>query len=440
MHFPAINPASTVLATGGNCPIERLKPYLDRYATERVFLAHDSDPAGNDQAQRLKDAGLDHVQLSFQDSTRELNDFLSHTKTFELKKKVAQTIKAHDWPMVMNCVLHRHNLPHVGQIIEMALDLGAEYLELANVQYYGWAWVNRDHLMPTRAQLQEAEAVVQGWRERIGKQCRLLFVVPDYFEERPKACMNGWGSVFLSIAPDGLAMPCHNARDLPGLQLPNVREQPIADIWQRSQAFNAYRGQDWMQEPCRSCDERYKDFGGCRCQAFMVTGDAAATDPLEAKARAANLNYVKLDGQVGIIGNGAGLVMSTLDVVAYAGENHGGVKPANFLDIGGGASAAVMAESLEIVLSDPQVESVFINVYGGITSCVEVANGILEAVAKLGGSKPIVVRFDGNAAAEGLHILASANNPNIHVSETMEGAAAKAAQLAGEATQSKEVR
>ena len=236
------------------------------------------------RAQRLKDAGLDHVQLSFQDSTRELNDFLSHTKTFELKKKVAQTIKAHDWPMVMNCVLHRHNLPHVGQIIEMALDLGAEYLELANVQYYGWAWVNRDHLMPTRAQLQEAEAVVQGWRERIGKQCRLLFVVPDYFEERPKACMNGWGSVFLSIAPDGLAMPCNNARDLPGLQLPNVREQPIADIWQRSQAFNAYRGQDWMQEPCRSCDERYKDFGGCRCQAFMVTGDAAATDPVCSKS------------------------------------------------------------------------------------------------------------------------------------------------------------
>ena len=236
------------------------------------------------RAQRLKDAGLDHVQLSFQDSTRELNDFLSHTKTFELKKKVAQTIKAHDWPMVMNCVLHRHNLPHVGQIIEMALDLGAEYLELANVQYYGWAWLNRDHLMPTRAQLQEAEAVVQQYRERIGQQCRLLFVVPDYFEERPKACMNGWGAVFLSIAPDGLAMPCHNAHDLPGLQLPNVREQPIADIWQRSQAFNAYRGQDWMQEPCRSCDERYKDFGGCRCQAFMVTGDAAATDPVCSKS------------------------------------------------------------------------------------------------------------------------------------------------------------
>ena len=236
------------------------------------------------RAQRLKDAGLDHVQLSFQDSTRELNDFLSHTRTFELKQKVARLIKAHDWPMVMNCVLHRHNLPHVGQIIEMALALEAEYLELANTQYYGWAWRNRDHLMPTREQLIEAEAVVQRYRAQIGNRCQLLFVVPDYFEERPKACMNGWGSVFLSVAPDGLAMPCHNARDLPGLALPSVRDTTLADIWQRSQAFNAYRGEDWMQEPCRSCDERHKDFGGCRCQAFQITGDAAATDPVCGKS------------------------------------------------------------------------------------------------------------------------------------------------------------
>ena len=236
------------------------------------------------RATRLKQAGLDHVQLSFQDSTRELNDFLSHTRTFDLKKKVARTIKQHDWPMVMNCVLHRHNLPHVDKIIEMALELEAEYLELANTQYYGWAWLNRDHLMPTREQLVEAEAVVNRYREHIGKRCRLLFVVPDYFEERPKACMNGWGSVFLSVAPDGLAMPCHNARDLPGLALPDVRQQPLADIWHRSQAFNTYRGDEWMQAPCRSCDERHKDFGGCRCQAFLLTGDAAATDPVCSKS------------------------------------------------------------------------------------------------------------------------------------------------------------
>ena len=232
----------------------------------------------------LKAAGLDHIQLSFQDSTKELNDFLSSTKTFELKKRIALLIKKYDYPMVLNCVLHRQNLPHIGKIIEMALELDAEYLELANTQYYGWAMKNRAQLLPTREQLQEAERVVEQYREKIGKRCKLLFVVPDYYEDRPKACMNGWGTVFLGIAPDGMALPCHNARDLPGLSLPNVRSMPLADIWQTSHGFNAYRGDDWMQEPCRSCPEKTKDFGGCRCQAFMLAGDAAATDPVCAKS------------------------------------------------------------------------------------------------------------------------------------------------------------
>ena len=232
----------------------------------------------------LKNAGLDHIQLSFQDSTRELNDFLSSTKTFDLKMRVAKLIKQYDYPMVMNCVLHRYNLPHVGKIIEMALALGAEYLELANTQYYGWAMKNRAQLMPTLEQVREAERVVAGYRERIGDTCRMLFVVPDYFERRPKACMNGWGSVFLGVAPDGVALPCHNARDLPGLHLPNVREMALAAIWRDSHAFNAYRGNDWMQEPCRSCDEKGRDLGGCRCQAFMLAGDAAATDPVCSKS------------------------------------------------------------------------------------------------------------------------------------------------------------
>jgi pyrroloquinoline quinone biosynthesis protein E len=232
----------------------------------------------------LKEAGLDHIQLSFQDSTRELNDFLSSTKTFELKLKVAKLIKQYDYPMVMNCVLHRYNLPHVGKIIDMALELGAEYLELANTQYYGWAMKNRDQLMPTLEQVREAERVVAEYRERIGDRCKLLFVVPDYFENRPKACMSGWGQVFLGVAPDGVALPCHNARDLPGLDLPNVRDEPLAAIWRDSRAFNAYRGDDWMQEPCRSCDEKGRDLGGCRCQAFMLAGDAAATDPVCSKS------------------------------------------------------------------------------------------------------------------------------------------------------------
>ncbi len=232
----------------------------------------------------LKKAGLDHIQLSFQDSTKELNDFLSSTKTFDLKLKVAKLIKQYDYPMVMNCVLHRYNLPHVGKIIDMALELGAEYLELANTQYYGWAMKNRDQLMPTLEQVREAERVVAAYRESIGERCKLLFVVPDYFENRPKACMNGWGRVFLGVAPDGVALPCHNARDLPGLDLPSVRDMPLAEIWRNSHAFNAYRGDAWMQEPCRSCDEKARDFGGCRCQAFMLAGDAAATDPVCAKS------------------------------------------------------------------------------------------------------------------------------------------------------------
>ena len=232
----------------------------------------------------LKKAGLDHIQLSFQDSTKELNDFLSSTKTFDLKLKVAGLIKQYDYPMVLNCVLHRYNLPHVGKIIDMALALGAEYLELANTQYYGWAMKNRAQLMPTLEQVREAERVVADYRARIGGACKLLFVVPDYFEHRPKACMSGWGAVFLGVAPDGLALPCHNARDLPGLNLPNVRAMALADIWRDSPAFNAYRGNDWMQEPCRSCDEKARDLGGCRCQAFMLAGDAAATDPVCSKS------------------------------------------------------------------------------------------------------------------------------------------------------------
>ncbi len=232
----------------------------------------------------LKEAGLDHIQLSFQDSTRELNDFLSSTRTFELKRKIAQLIKAYGYPMVLNCVLHRYNLPHVGQIIEMALDIGAEYLELANTQYYGWALLNREQLMPTQEALREAEDTVNRYRASVGDRCRILFVVPDYFEQRPKACMNGWGSVFLGVAPDGAALPCHAARSLPGLDLPNVRDASLSTIWYESTAFNAFRGEHWMREPCKSCDERATDHGGCRCQAYLLTGDARAADPVCAKS------------------------------------------------------------------------------------------------------------------------------------------------------------
>jgi len=230
--------------------------------------------------QALKRAGLDHIQLSFQDSTRQMNDFLSSTRTFELKSKVAALIKKYDYPMVLNVVLHRLNIDHVDEILAMAKSMQADYVELANTQYYGWAFKNREQLLPSRAQLTRAEQVTQRFRQDNAEHMRVFFVVPDYFERRPKACMNGLGSLFLTIAPDGCALPCQAARMLPGLEFPNVRDASIESIWYDSAAFNHFRGDAWMKEPCRSCPEKTKDFGGCRCQAYLLTGDAANTDPV----------------------------------------------------------------------------------------------------------------------------------------------------------------
>jgi len=228
----------------------------------------------------LKEGGLDHIQVSFQDSTREMNDFLSSTRTFDLKRRIAKLVKQYDYPMVLNVVLHRLNIDHVGQILELAAELEAEYVELANTQYYGWAYLNRDLLLPSREQLERAEEVTNRFRERVGNRMKIYFVVPDYYENRPKACMNGWGSVFLNLTADGLALPCHEARMLPGLDFPSVREHDLRWIWHDSPAFNRYRGDEWMKEPCRSCPEKAKDYGGCRCQAYLLTGDAALADPV----------------------------------------------------------------------------------------------------------------------------------------------------------------
>ena len=233
-----------------------------------------------ERAKALKEAGLDHVQLSFQDSTRELNDFLSHTKTFALKQKAAQLIQANGWPMVLNCVIHRLNIDYIDKIIELAVDLGAEYLELANSQYYSWAQLNREGLMPSREQLQRAERVTNEYREKLGDKLRIFFVVPDYYETRPKKCMNGWGNIFLTITPDGSALPCHTAKMIKHLEFPNVKNMSVKDIWYESESFNHYRGDAWMKDPCRTCEDKEKDLGGCRCQALMLTGDAANADPV----------------------------------------------------------------------------------------------------------------------------------------------------------------
>jgi pyrroloquinoline quinone biosynthesis protein E len=237
-----------------------------------------------ERARALKAAGLDHVQLSFQDSTREMNDFLSHTRTFALKSRVAATIKEQGWPMVMNVVIHRLNIDHIDRIIAMADEMGAEYLELANTQYYSWALLNRQHLLPSHAQLQHAEAVTNAWRAKLADRMRLFFVAPDYHEGQPKKCVNGWGSMFLTVTPDGTALPCHTARMLPGLAFPQVTQMSMSDIWFESEGFNRYRGTAWMKDPCRTCDKKEEDLGGCRCQAYMLAQDPAAADPVCSKS------------------------------------------------------------------------------------------------------------------------------------------------------------
>jgi len=227
----------------------------------------------------LKDAGLDHIQISIQSPEKTLNDELAGTESFEHKKAVARLVKKLGYPMVLCVVIHRKNIHQMRQILEMATELGADYLELANTQYYGWAHLNRDQLLPTKEQFEQAEAIAKDYREKLAGKMTIYYVVPDFYEDRPKACMNGWGTTFLTIAPDGLALPCHSARELPGLDLPNVKDFSIREIWHESKAFNYFRGYEWMKEPCRSCPEKAKDMGGCHCQAYLLTGDMHNTDP-----------------------------------------------------------------------------------------------------------------------------------------------------------------
>lgn len=228
----------------------------------------------------LREAGLDHIQISIQAPEKALNDHLAGAESFDGKKTVARLVKKHGYPMVLCVVIHRHNIHLMREILEMAIELEADYLELANTQYYGWAYLNLRELLPTRDQFEQAEAVAREYKQRLQGRMKIYYVVPDYYEDRPKACMNGWGTTFLTIAPDGMALPCHEARGLPGLNCPNVKDASVSDIWLRSDAFNKFRGDDWMQEPCRSCPEKTKDFGGCRCQAYLMTGDMTKTDPV----------------------------------------------------------------------------------------------------------------------------------------------------------------
>ena len=232
----------------------------------------------------FKSGGLDHIQLSMHDITEEISNFVTDTSTFKLKQKVAAMIKDRGYPMVLNVVIHRYNIGHIKEILEMAEALGADYVELANTQYYGWSLINRNQLMPTKEQIDGAEKITNEFREYIGNKMKIFFVVPDYYAERPKKCMNGWGEVFMIVTANGDVLPCHSARVLPDMNFPNVTNNDLKEIWYDSSAFNKYRGDEWMKEPCRSCSEKENDLGGCRCQAFLLSGDAEAADPICTKS------------------------------------------------------------------------------------------------------------------------------------------------------------
>jgi pyrroloquinoline quinone biosynthesis protein E len=229
----------------------------------------------------LAGAGLDHVQISFQDVESGAADRLGgYAGGHERKRAAAERVRAAGLALTLNFVVHRLNLERLPAMIGMGLELGAERIEIAHVQYHGWAAENRAALLPTAEQVEAATATVEAARDRLRGRLVIDYVAPDYFAARPKACMGGWARQSLVVTPSGKALPCHAAESLPGLDFPSVLDSPLAAIWERSDAFNRFRGFDWMAEPCRSCDRREIDFGGCRCQAFALAGDAARTDPV----------------------------------------------------------------------------------------------------------------------------------------------------------------
>ena len=233
-----------------------------------------------EKARQLKEAGLDNVQISIQAADADLSDRIAGTRAYDRKIAAARAVKALGFPLTLNYVLHRHNIDQVARLLELAEDLGADRVELANTQYYGWALHNRAVLMPTRAQLEHIEPVVRAAIDRLAGRMQVLYVFPDYYSQYPKPCMGGWGSRQLTLRPNGDVLPCQAADQIPGVAIENVRRRSLAWIWDDSPMFNRFRGLDWMQEPCRSCPRKTIDFGGCRCQAFLLTGDPAATDPV----------------------------------------------------------------------------------------------------------------------------------------------------------------
>jgi pyrroloquinoline quinone biosynthesis protein E len=232
------------------------------------------------RAESLVAAGLNSAQLSIQGDTAESTDLVAASKRFDKKEAAARIIRDAGLPLNMNVVLHRLNLDRLDAIIDVSVRWGAERLELANTQYYGWALRNRELLMPGKAQLDEAVEVYRRRKEELAGRTELLWILPDYYEPYPKPCMGGWAQTALTVAPDGVVYPCPAAEEITAMSFDSVRDHDLDWIWTRSPACEAYRGTDWMPDPCRSCDRREVDLGGCRCQAFQLTGDMTRTDPV----------------------------------------------------------------------------------------------------------------------------------------------------------------
>ena len=218
------------------------------------------------------------MQISIQSPNPEENDRIAGNRSFEKKIAAARAARELDFPLTINCVLHRQNLDRIEELLDLTLELGAQRLELANTQYYGWAVINQEALLPTWEQLRRGEEAVARFRDRVGPKVDVLWVLPDLYEDLPKPCMGGWGRTAMVVAPNGDVLPCQAASTIPGLEFANVREHSLEWIWNESDAFTRFRGTDWMQEPCRSCPlgRQEEDWGGCRCQALRLTGDAAA--------------------------------------------------------------------------------------------------------------------------------------------------------------------
>jgi PqqA peptide cyclase len=228
---------------------------------------------------RLRDSGLDAIQLSLQSTDRARADAIAGLAVHDAKLAVARWTQELRLPLTLNVVLHRDNIGEMQDIMSLAEALHAERLELANVQYLGWALTNREALLPSHAQLERARRIAHAARERLMGRMEILFVTPDYYTGVPRACMDGWGRRHLVVSPDGLVLPCHLAHTLPGLTFERAGTKPLLEIWEQSEGVTRFRGEEWMPDPCRRCENRAVDFGGCRCQAFHLTGHLEAVDP-----------------------------------------------------------------------------------------------------------------------------------------------------------------